>query len=701
MRTICLYLLALSVWPWGGGRHWNFEGTRPLEGSDGSLLTWSSAKRQVEIVEGVIGNGLRTDGYSTFLSYILEKPVGSIGGYFALESFPTDTSCFFSFEKEKEGIGLGVAVDKFGELMLVSGPRGRCIYGPTGVHLSRYKWMHIALSLHDEVISVFLDGFEIYRGFYMPLPDEGDYKIVFGKGYDSHPIIGRFESCINGIMDELSVGEPLPSKEEIAQRIAISPRLAIPPTRFADDYSRPRYHLIPAANWTNETHGLLYYKGKYHIFNQKNASNILLRQINWGHFSSLDLIHWTEEKVALSPEPDYDSLGIWSGHAVINDYGVPQIFYTAGKKSNGIATAFPADDDLIEWHKYEANPVVDIKPDEYERTDMRDQYVWKDGDTWYMINGFGITGHYPHGALLLYKSKDLLHWEYVHLFHEGNPDLDKTGIFWEMPALLRFGNKYVLSINRVPTKKIPARTQYWVGRIENETFIPDHAIPRNLEVINGLLSPSFCLLPDGRTVSIAIIPDKQMETYQRGWAHLFSIPREISLQDGKIIQRPLRELESLRGEGFKLEEQPLKGRLSLPDMGHQYELLIRFRPGNARKFGVVLHKNPDGSEFTKLYFDCRKGNLVFKKKKIGNKRPWFSPRCDKDSYTLSGDEVLLHLYVDGSVLEGFINEQDAFTNRLYPSKSNSTLVELFSDGTTTMVQAGIWKMSEAITGQNF
>ncbi|MCB9347908.1 MAG: hypothetical protein H6573_10425 [Lewinellaceae bacterium] len=57
-----------------------------------------------------------------------------------------------------------------------------------------------------------------------------------------------------------------------------------------------KYHLLPAANWTNETHGLIYHQGKYHIFNQKNGTNVFLGQINWGHYSSPDLLQWTEHR---------------------------------------------------------------------------------------------------------------------------------------------------------------------------------------------------------------------------------------------------------------------------------------------------------------------------------------------------------------------------------------------------------------------
>ena len=86
----------------------------------------------------------------------------------------------------------------------------------------------------------------------------------------------------------------------------------------------------------------------------------------------------------------------------------------------GVGIAFPKDTALIEWEKYAGNPVIAEKPAGYTRTDMRDQYVWKEGDVWYMIIGFGIEQtDTPHGALLLYKSADLKRWDFVHLLFEA------------------------------------------------------------------------------------------------------------------------------------------------------------------------------------------------------------------------------------------------------------------------------------------
>ena len=154
-----------------------------------------------------------------------------------------------------------------------------------------------------------------------------------------------------------------------------------------------------------------------------------------------------------------------------------------------------------------------------------------------------------HGTLLLYKSKDLKKWDYVHLLFEGDPKIDNSGIFWEMPVFKKIEDKYVLLVNRVPNKGIPARTQYWVGKFENEKIIPYSPLPRNLEVINRLLSPSVIETSDGLITAIAIIPDEigAEANYKQGWAHLYSIPRVWNLKkNGKIAQSPHPVLKQLR-----------------------------------------------------------------------------------------------------------------------------------------------------------
>lgn len=698
-------MMLVALLPVQAQMHWSFDQTNALQASDGhSLLQLHTVKKNLELVKGIEGKGVRTDGYSTWLTAELQEGIDCVAGYFALESFPTDTASLIGIKGKQHSIA--VCVDRFGELQLEIGNTKNATCYSLQHQVRRYEWFHVALSVVNGSPVVALNG----ETCDMDVPEKGDLTgfstLLIGKGFYEKRI-GMYDiTAINGLIDEICVNSKMPAVAEMNDLLKQTPVLAVPEIRFANDFSRPKYHLLPAANWTNETHGLFFHNGKYHIFNQKNASSILLRQINWGHFSSPDLLHWTEEKPALTPDSPYDKNGIWSGCAVIDDAGIPRLFYTSGGDKMGVGMASPKDETLVEWVKSDLNPIIEEKPAMYSRTDMRDQYVWKEGNVWYMIIGFGLEKvEQPHGTLLLYKSEDLEHWAFVHLLFEGNPAVDQSCIFWEMPVFKKMGNKYVLLVNRVPHKGVPARTQYWVGDFKNEKFIPDSPIPQNLEVINRLLSPSVVDTPDGQVAAIAIIPDEigTPANYENGWAHLYSMPRIWRLKDGKICQSPHPIMKELRKEYQHFSKQALSNSdpLVISKEGHQLEMEVTFHPHDAKQFGIVLCKNSNKSEYTKIYYDVIKQELVVDQT-YSSKRKYIPLRVRKDTYHLDTSmPVTLHLFVDGSVVEGFINGEDAFTTRIFPLETNSSQVELFADGNQTEVEVNLWKLAHTLVGMNF
>ena len=92
---------------------------------------------------------------------------------------------------------------------------------------------------------------------------------------------------------------------------------------------RPQIHFSPKAHWTNDPNGMVYYKGVYHLFFQYYPDSTIWGPMHWGHATSIDLIHWQEQPIALYP----DSLGyIFSGSAVVDKNN------TSGLGKNGTDT---------------------------------------------------------------------------------------------------------------------------------------------------------------------------------------------------------------------------------------------------------------------------------------------------------------------------------------------------------------------------
>jgi beta-fructofuranosidase len=687
---------------------WKFEkkDSNPLKETNGNLtLELSSNWQKPELVAGIKGTGLRTDGYSTWLSVkssqLSDKPA-SIGGWFALESYPTDTAAFFVLSDNKNGTAISACVEKFGKPFIGIKWNNEIRYYAAALNLPKFKWIHVALNLMDGKVALFING-ELQQSVAFETKNPFQFhQLLIGKDAKQKSI-GMFPvTAINGIIDEFRLSDkPLDVqqiRDEVKNSSSLTPRLAIPADRFANDLNRPAYHLLPASNWTNETHGLIYYKGRYHIFNQKNASNLFLGQINWGHFSSADLVNWTEHKPALSPEPLYDEYGIWSGHVVTNDDGIPAIIYTAGGKQMGIAIAFAKDSTLVDWIKYEDNPVIKGQPQGFSRTDLRDPYVFKEGATWYMVVGFGIKeNEVEKGAVLLYKSNDLKKWTFLHTLFEGDPANDSSGIFWEMPVFLKMDGKYILLVNKVPNKGIPAVALYWTGDFINEKFIPGNKIPERLEIVNRLLSPSVAVDKNGLTTAIAIIPDEigSAAAYKNGWTHLYSIPRVWTFKDGKINQSPHPALKKLRSNQASIALQAVAPdkNLMLSKGTRQLEFEVTVSLAGCKKFGLLVGKDATASEFTRIYYDMEKQEFIIDQT-MSSKREHIPLNVRTGKYKIDENAKLnLHVFIDGSVIEVFINNKDAFTTRLFPQSSSADIVELFTEGGTLQLDRGtVWKL---------
>ena len=130
-----------------------------------------------------------------------------------------------------------------------------------------------------------------------------------------------------------------------------------------EDY-RPLYHFTPPAKWMNDPNGLVFYKGKYHLFYQHNPNASVWGQMNWGHATSTDLFNWTDQPIAIAA----DNAGtIFSGSVVVdanntsgfktgNEAPLVAIYTINGaQQQQGIAYSTDAG---VTWQKYASNPVL-------------------------------------------------------------------------------------------------------------------------------------------------------------------------------------------------------------------------------------------------------------------------------------------------------------------------------------------------------
>ena len=155
----------------------------------------------------------------------------------------------------------------------------------------------------------------------------------------------------------------------------------------------PHYHLAARAGWINDPNGLVWFDGWYHAFYQHHPYSTQWGPMHWGHARSKDLVHWEHLPVALAPEGPEDKDGCFSGSAVV-DGDTLALIYT-GHKFHGD----PGDEANLYQvqclatsrdgiHFERQGMVVDTPPGMHH---FRDPKVWREGDSWYMIDSSFIT----------------------------------------------------------------------------------------------------------------------------------------------------------------------------------------------------------------------------------------------------------------------------------------------------------------------
>lgn len=486
--------------------------------------------------------------------------------------------------------------------------------------------------------------------------------------------------------------------------------------RLAHDCHRPQYHLMPPANWMNDPNGPLYWKGRYHMFYQYAGSISNQATKYWGHAVSIDLVHWKNLGIALAPTPGGpDKNGCWTGSAVVNN-GVPTVVYSGAtwsaeseraQRAKGViperqmvAVAADANDlDLLKWTKIAQNPVLAAPPEGIKAVGWRDPCVWKEGDDWYMIIGCGETG--KGGMALLYKSKNLRSWQYLHPLAVAKPDPGGAampfGSMWECPDFFMLEGKPFLLISRV--------NSYLTGTYTDHFFHGEN----QGQIDFGTAAYAQKTMEDnlGRRIWWAWIREKRSMRAQieAGWAGVMSLPKRLTArEDGMLGIAPVEELKVLRRRAHSVE--PRKIEASEPLLlsgisGDCVEIELEMDPGESKQCGVRVRSTADGSEQTLIGYE-QDSQMLFSDTSNSSKDQetmttsrFFANRGVQQGVMKLGSEPLrLRVFVDASVIETFANNRASISDRVYPLSPASLGIGLFAKGGTARLRSmAVWELS--------
>jgi len=329
---------------------------------------------------------------------------------------------------------------------------------------------------------------------------------------------------------------------------------------------RPQIHFTTKRGWFNDPNGLVYYKGKYHLYYQYNPLSTFWGNMSWGHAESRNLVNWEEKTPVLYP---LQSTGMcFTGAALVdhaNQLGLKEngedpiiAFYL--RTGSGLSYAYSLDGGET-FTDYPGNPIV-AKAVGRERIDSPKPIFHKELGMWVApVFDDRIIEDRNNITVSFYVSQDLKTWT-------RTSDIGEVGIVAECPDLFPLkvkGNtcKWVLMLGNAA---------YTVGYFDGTHFICEKtgmpAGPGDFSTAmpfgNYYAPMTFSDIParDGRRIQIGWMKGDvfdDAETFKgMPFNSQMSVPLQLTLHDTedgpRLHMYPVRETRKLRGKRLRVKD---------------------------------------------------------------------------------------------------------------------------------------------------
>ncbi|KZN97952.1 sucrose-6-phosphate hydrolase [Aeribacillus pallidus] len=443
---------------------------------------------------------------------------------------------------------------------------------------------------------------------------------------------------------------------------------------------RQKFHIQPVTGLLNDPNGFSYFNGEYHLFYQWFPLGPVHGLKYWYHTKSKDLVNWQNVGIGIKPNDYFDSHGAYSGSAICHD-GKLHLMYTGNTRDeNWVRHPYQCLAVMNENGRIEKlqEPVIKEVPKGY--TDhYRDPKVWKENDTFYAV--IGAQRENKTGCIVLYSSPDLKNWTFE---GEVQTNLKEFGFMWECPDYFELDGKGVLIFS--PQGLEPKGDQfqniyqsgYLLGNtLDLKTKVFEHGEFVELDRGFDFYAPQTTIDHKGRRLLVGWmgLPEIEYPTDKDGWAHCLTLPRELTVQNGKLIQCPVKELETLRQDSVNVKDiLDDEKKMYEGFNGTTYELICEFTNMEADEVGIEFRSCKD--EKTVISYNRKEQKVTLDRTHSGEvpaKEYGTTRTC-----SVEGDTLKLHLFVDTSSVEIFINDGvEVFTSRIFP-RPESTDIRFFA-----------------------
>jgi fructan beta-fructosidase len=357
---------------------------------------------------------------------------------------------------------------------------------------------------------------------------------------------------------------------------------------------RQQFHFSSRRGWNNDSNGLVFYRGEYHLYYQHNPYGWDWGNMHWGHAVSTDLVHWRELPIALYPQ----KFGDWcfSGSAVV-DANNTAGFKTGAEDVIVVAYTSTARGECIAYSNDRGRTFTDYPGNPVVKHQGRDPKV-----LWYRPGRHWVMAVYDERdksqGISFYTSRNLKDWQFG----------SRIDGFFECPEL------FELPVDGNPDNRKwvvhAADGNYMIGRFDGRTFSVESGKHQWSYGNCFYASQTFNDMPrrDGRRIQIAW---GRIATPGMPFNQCMLFPCELTLRttgEGiRMFAAPAREIESLHERKHSWTDQTCRpdDNLLADLRGELLHIRGVFEPGDGGELGFVIRGIPVAYDVGRQELTCQ------------------------------------------------------------------------------------------------
>ena len=265
---------------------------------------------------------------------------------------------------------------------------------------------------------------------------------------------------------------------------------------------------------------------------------------------------------------------------------------------------------------------------------------------------------------------------------------------WECPDFFKLDGKWVLLTS--PQDMLPQGLEYHngngtlclIGTCDETTWDFTEESDQAIDYGIDFYAPQTVLSPDGRRIMIGWMQNwdtSGVHPKNEPWFGQMSLPRELSIENGRLIQKPVWELYDLRRNEIKYENVEFTDAIRLDGIeGRRIDMEINIRPRDKesiyRKFAVRFAQ--DEQYHTAVSFRPYESVIKIDRKFSGSRRAVIHQR--RSRVNSKNGSLKLRLVLDRHSAEIFVNDGEHVLTAVVSTRQEAQGISFFADGWVSM-----------------